>query len=179
MHYPDGVQAYLFRDQKGNCLQIIWLDDNRKDVLVPLAPGQKLELVHLDGWRTRLQGTTAGISLTASEEPLLLLYRDSRNGLAENLGTPAVWLDKAPPDISPGATSSFLLKGKGLTARSVQVDCSPLWKAVLKQAGKDRVECTIQAPASTSARQTRIHVQLLSGSNVTGQLTVPLKINRP
>jgi hypothetical protein len=30
-HYPNGVQAYLFRNGRGDCLQIVWLDDDRKE----------------------------------------------------------------------------------------------------------------------------------------------------
>ena len=178
MHYSNGVQAYLFRDQRGSCLQVLWLDDERKDVFVPLPAKQNVELVHLDGSRSKLQSTTGGISLSVSAEPVLLLYQGTEKRLAKTLGTPALRLETAPAAISSAATSTFLLNGEGLTARSLQVSCPLLWKTAVEQAGVNQVACTVRAPGSTSAREARVYVHLLAEGDVIGELTVPLRIAR-
>ena len=178
MHYSDGVQAYLFRDRNRKCLQVLWLDDGCKDVLVPLPPSQKVDLVHVDGSRTEMQSTTEGISLSVSAEPVLLLYQDGEAGLAKTLGTSVLHMEMPRDAISIGGTSMFVLKGPSLTAQSLRVSCPPLWKIALSQAGENQVKCTIRAPDSTSARETRIYVQLLAEGNAIGELTVPLRVAR-
>ena len=177
-HYPDGVQAYLFRNQQGGCLQLLWSDDARKDVLVPIPASQDVELIRLDGSRTRLRSTTGGISLGLSAEPSLLLYHDPRQGLAKTLGTPALSLASAPAAIGEAASSAFALRGKGLTPESLRVSCPPLWTTTVKQAGENQIECTIRAPDSTPAREARIHVQLLSTEHPIGELTVAVRVAR-
>ena len=175
-HYPNGAQAYLFRDDKGNCLQVLWLDGKREDVLVPLPAGRDVQVVHLDGSRAALHTSKGGVTVTLSEEPVLLLYQDAEGGLAKALGTPAVSLAGAPPAVARGESSAFSLAGEGLTADSVQVRCPPLWKTSLKQAGENRVAVTVGAPRSTPAREGRLHVQRLVAGKAVGDLAVPLRI---
>jgi len=178
MHYSDGVQAYLFRDRRGGCLQVLWLDDGRKDILVPLPPGKHVDLVHVDGSRAEMQSRAEGISLSVSAEPVLLLYQDGEAGLAKTLGTSILQTEISPDAINPGGTSVFVLKGPGLTAQSLRVSCPPLWKIALSQASQNQVKGTIRAPGSTSAREARIYVQFLAEGNVIGELMVPLRVAR-
>jgi len=178
MQYSDGVQAYLFRDALGKCLQILWLDDRRKDILVPLPPGKSVELVRVDGSRTEMRSTAEGISLSVSPESVLLAYQDEKAGLAKTLATSILQMEMPRDAISVGSTSTFVLKGPGLTVQSLRVSCPPLWTAALNQAAQNRVKCAIQAPNSTSAREGRIYVQLLAEGNVIGELTVPLRVAR-
>jgi len=175
-HYPGGVQAYLFRDRQGDCLQILWSDDGRRDVFLPLPASEDVRLVRLDGSRARLQSTGGGISLSVSDEPVLVLYRDPRQGLAKTLGTAAFSLQTAPADVAEGATSRFALSGQRLRAESLRVTCPPRWKTTLKQTGQHQVECTIHAPQSTPAREARVCVRLLSAGRLIGELTVPLRV---
>ena len=95
-HYPNGVQAYLFRDEQGGCLQVLWLDGRREDVFVPLAANQEVALVRIDGSRRELRSTNGGVTLSLSDDPLLLLYTDRETKLAESLGDPAMSLVAAP-----------------------------------------------------------------------------------
>ena len=175
-HYPNGVQAYLFRNSQGDCLQVLWLDDGRADVLVPLPAQRDVELVHLDGSRTKLQSAAGGVSLSLSAEPALLLYRDADQGLAKTLGVAAISLAAEPPAVRAGATSAFSLSGAGLTAESLRASCPPLWKTTLKQAGENQVQCTLEAPSSTPAREARIYVQRLASGKAIGESTVPVRV---
>jgi hypothetical protein len=143
-----------------------------------MPAGRDVELIHLDGSRSTLKSMTGGITVTASAEPVLLLYNDSRQGLAEALGTPAFLLQEPPAAINAGGKSTFLLNGPRLTAGALRVSSPPLWKTALRQVGKDQVECAVEAPQSTSARQMRSYIQLLEGANVIGELTVSLPVAR-
>jgi len=178
MHYPNGVQAYLFRDEQGNCLQVLWLDGKREDVLVPVPGNLDIQLVHIDGARTTLRSMAGGVSVTVSEDPILVFYRGRETALAKALGAPAASLAAAPAAIGPGGTSSLSLMGKALAALSVQTRCPPLWQASPKQAGEDRVDVTVQAPPSTPAREARVYVQILSDGAVVGELAVPVRVAR-
>jgi len=177
-HYPNGAQAYLFRDSSGGCLQILWLDDTRQEVLVPLPGKQNVELVRLDGSRATLANAAGGVTVSLSTEPIMLLYRAEKQGLAPALGTTAVSLAETPDAVSEGKTAAFSLEGEGLKAESLRAVGPPLWKVALKQAGRGRVECTVQAPHSTPAREARFYVQLVASGDLVGELTVPLRVTR-
>lgn len=176
--YPNGVQAFLFRDSSGGCLQVLWLDEARADVLVPLPANLDVELVRLDGSRAALQSTDGGISLTLSAEPILLFYRAADQGLARMLGSPALSLAVAPTAVGEASSSLFSLQGPDLTAESLRLSCPPLWTTILKPAGGNRVECAVQAPAATPAREARIYVQRVSGGNTIADLTVSIPVAR-
>jgi hypothetical protein len=178
IQYSDGIQAYLFRNPIGKCLQILWLDDGRKDILIPLPSDRNVELVHVDGSRTKIRSTAEGISLSVSREPVLLLYQDADTGLAKKLGVSILQMEVPRDAICPGGTSKFVLKGPNLTAQLLRVSCPPLWTATLNKAAQDQIEYTIRAPDSTYAREGRIYVQLLAEGNVIGELTAPLRVAR-
>jgi hypothetical protein len=155
---------------------VLWLDDAREDVLVPLPANQDVELVRLDGSRAALHSTHGGISLTLSAEPVLLFYQDTQQGLAKTLGTPTLSLTAAPAAIRPAATSVFSFQGQDLAAESLRVVGPPLWTITLKPAGKNQFECTVQAPAATPAREARIYVQRVSEGKTIADLTVPIPV---
>ena len=88
-HYPGGVQAYLFRDAQNHCLQVLWLDGKREDVLVPLVSEVPVQCIAIDGARRELRRAGGGVALTVSDDPVLLLYDGKDAGLAASLGDPA------------------------------------------------------------------------------------------
>ena len=177
-HYPDGEQAYLFRDDRGGCLQVLWLDDQRRDMCVPIASGRQVELIRLDGQRTRLESQAGGVAVTLSEEPALLLYQDDRQGLAPSLKQASVCLKAPPAEVAPGDSTSFVLEGAGLDTASLQVTAPPFWKTSLEKAGESLVQVTLTAPAATSARQARVYVQPLRNGKPTGELSISVRVTR-
>jgi hypothetical protein len=175
-HYAGGVQAYLFRDDTGRCLQILWLDGARRDVRVPLPAGREVEMVGIDGTRTALRTAAGGVTLTVSEDPILLLYGGAETGLPESLNEPAATVTERPGPVRPGEAVRFTLAGDGLTRGSVRVRCPPRWTASSRQTEAGAVEVTVQAPSSTPARQARVAVELRSEAAVTGQLAIPIPV---
>jgi len=176
-HYANGTQAYLFRDAAGNCLQVLWLDDAREDVLVPLPTHLPVDLVRVDGSRATLDSAGGGISLTVSAEPVLLFYQDPQQGLAETLGRPTVSLIELPVQAVAGQACRFVLQGIELKADALRVLAPWGWLVTLKDEG-DQVECQTQAPAETSAREARIYVQRVPDGKPIADLTVPLPVAR-
>jgi hypothetical protein len=169
--YANGVQAFLFRNASGDCLQVLWLDDAHQDHMVPLPADRDIQLVRVDGSSSMLRSTGGGITLTLSAEPVLLRYRDEKQGLAPALEPPALSLAAAPL-ATDEAEATFFLQGPELSAESLRVICPPLWTATLKPAAAGQIECTVRGPEATAAREVRICVQLLSAGNVVGELTV-------
>ena len=175
-HYPNGAQAYLFRDDKGNCLQVLWLDGKREDAAVPVPAGRDVRLIRLDGSGAKLQADTHGVTVTLSEEPVLLLYKDAKAGLGKALGRAAVSLAGAPAKAARGESASFVLTGEGLTADAVRVSGPPLWTTSVKQDGANRVAVTIGVPRATPAREGRLHVQRQVDGKAVGDVTVPIQV---
>ena len=177
-HYPGGTQAFLFRDSSGGCLQALWLDDAREDVLVPLPAKQDVELVRLDGSRAILHSAEGGITLTLSAEPVLLFYQDRQQGLADALGTPAISLAVDPLAVDASASSMFTVQGQGLTTESLRVVGPPLWSATITPSGVNQVVCQVRVPDGTPTREARFYAQRLSAGRVVAELTVPVPVTR-
>ncbi|HSI35881.1 MAG TPA: hypothetical protein VK986_20025, partial [Tepidisphaeraceae bacterium] len=70
------VRTHLFRDGQGNALQTVWADRGSHDVALPLPGVKSVDVIRIDGVRRTLTpaGDGASVTLTVSEEPLLLLY---------------------------------------------------------------------------------------------------------
>lgn len=173
-HYPNGVQAYLFCNASGGCLQILWWDEARGEHFVPLPAKQDVELVRIDGSHATLHSTDGGITLTLSPEPVLLFYRDRQERLAKSLGTPVISLDAVPPAVDAAGTTTFSVQGQELTAESLRVIGPPLWQATVKPAGENQVACLVCAPDGTTAREARFYLQRLSNGNTVAEMTVPV-----
>jgi hypothetical protein len=176
--YPGGVQAYLFRDASGGCLQVLWWDEARGEHCIPLPAGRDVELVRLDGSRATLHSADGGVTLTLSAEPVLLFYQESKQGLADALKPPALTLAAVPAAIGPGAAAAFTVQGQGLTAQSLRVLPPPLWTVSVQPSGDHQATCAVRAPGATTAREARFYVQQLEAGKPTADLTVPVPVAR-
>jgi hypothetical protein len=143
-------------------------------VFVPLPANHVVELVGIDGSRQTLQTTAGGITVTLSDDPLLLLYDDAPSKLAESLGEPVVSLAAEVEGVAPDSSVDFSLSGARV--QDLQVDCPPLWRVSTKQASHTRVDVTLHAPPLTTAREARVHVLLLEDSHVNGDLEVRVPV---
>lgn len=178
-HYPGGAQAYLFRDGKGKCLHVLWSDDARQDVQLPLPAGKEVELIYLDGSRSTLRSGANGVTLTAWAEPVLLAFRNDRAGLPPVLKPPAVELKQVPADVARGDSLSLVLEAEGLRAESIRLGGAALWKTAVKQSGPGQVTCTAEVPIASPAREALLTVGYLKNGQLVGQLAVPVKVTSP
>ncbi|HSJ04242.1 MAG TPA: hypothetical protein VK956_17380, partial [Verrucomicrobium sp.] len=133
--YEGGIRAMLFRDRDGQTLQVLWKDKGRQDVGVPL-PGLKgsgsgkgnVEVIGIDGTRRVYDAADGAVTLTVSEDPLLVLYQGD-----------AAASDKLPATLSaPQATVEARLSASVLKTVVVSVTLSP--------AAKSQAKATLQAP---------------------------------
>ncbi|MFT5123332.1 MAG: hypothetical protein ACI97B_001965 [Verrucomicrobiales bacterium] len=73
-HQPRGAQTYLFRDDQGQCLRVVWSDEKEETMRIPFGEGLRVRAIGIDGSEDVLISRNGGISVTVSDDPLLLLY---------------------------------------------------------------------------------------------------------
>ncbi|MBI1370374.1 MAG: cellulase family glycosylhydrolase [Planctomycetes bacterium] len=173
--YDNGVRAYLFRDEAGHCLEVMWADDATKIVDVPIHAAGAIDCVRLDGSRSALHAVHDAITLSVSDAPLMLLFDGAEAKLAESLAPPKVSLT-APAAVKRGDALSVDLTVDGLTAGDLSV-CGPvMWKAELADAGAGHVTLTIHAPVATPGRVARFEVQRRDGTGVNASVCIQVDV---
>ncbi|MEQ8785431.1 MAG: hypothetical protein RIC55_04000 [Pirellulaceae bacterium] len=175
-HYADGVQAYLFRDDQGRCLQVLWLDDARKDVLVPLADGMEVRVTSIDGSQRALEAARGGVTVTVSEDPVMLLYKDGDAKLPEELGAATTSLINAPLPVAVGGETTFTLSGEGLTVEALTIESPPQWTTKAVQSAEGEVRVAIQSPRNTPARQARLSIVQQAAGKPVGAIAVAVEV---
>lgn len=175
-HYANGAEAYLFTTPAGACLQVLWNEKARSDVAVPLAGVDAVRVIALDGSEVTLQPAAGAVTVTASTEPLLLLYQQAAPALAAALAPAGLQLAGPVLPVVKGATRDIALTGPGLTAAAVRVALPPGWQAACRETGADAVTCTITAPAATMAQLGRVQFTRVSGTQVAGAIGVELPV---
>ena len=81
---------------------MLWKGKGRQDVFVPLPGVKRVEVVRIDGSRRVLHAGGKGVTLSVSEDPLLLLY-DGKAALADALEKPLAALQTPPAMVrAPG-----------------------------------------------------------------------------
>ncbi|WDI40672.1 hypothetical protein [Bremerella sp. P1] len=76
--HPDGTQEFLFTDDQGACLKVVWNDERKKVVDLDVAADAKVDVIRIDGLRKRIDANRALVSIEVSEEPVLVLYQQPR-----------------------------------------------------------------------------------------------------
>ncbi|MDD4060437.1 MAG: glycosyl hydrolase [Kiritimatiellae bacterium] len=75
VRHANGVQSYLFRDETGDCLHVLWKEGARVDCGVPLPGVEAARLIRIDGGEVAMKPAGGVITLGLSGEPVLLRYR--------------------------------------------------------------------------------------------------------
>lgn len=174
--YADDAQAFLFRDQGNHCLQVLWADGQRKDVLVPLAADGTVELLNIDGTRASLTPAGGGVTVTLSDDPVMLLYDSSQAILPESLAPAALSLAAGSQSVAPGQSIQLQLRGAGLKPEEIEVAAPSGWKSELKPAGENQVQLTLTAPIATAAPEVRVYVKRKAGESVSAEIAIPLTL---
>jgi hypothetical protein len=162
--YPQGIHATLFRDRDGRSLQVLWKDKGRQDVLLPLAGVKDVQIIHIDGSSRALDAGGEGITLSVSEDPLLVLYQGD-GSLAKVLGPPLAAIAAPPATISRRGPTTIGVALAGIEASEVGLVLPPFWKAdkTLPAAGQKDVRFTLHPPAGSAVREADVIVTLGSG----------------
>jgi len=174
--YPDGTQAYLFKDKDDNCLVVLWNETARRDVALPLNGVAGVDLVRVDGGRVTLAPDAAGVTVGVSTEPVLLFFTQKDAKLPDALATPAFALATEPMPGTRGKSSVIALKGAGLTAQSLRVTAPPQWKVEVGAGNAEGLEFSVAVPDTTAARGARVTIQKLTGDKVSSEITLTVPI---
>jgi hypothetical protein len=166
--YPNGVSAYLFRDRDQRTLEVLWKDQDRADLLLPLTGVGKVTVIGIDGRRSQLDAGGRGLTLTVTPDPLLLLYGGGAAQLPDQLGAPAASLAALPTGIVKGTTTNLTITGDA----AVELAGPALWPAVKTEAA-GQTTFAVQIPDGTTAREGDFVVRLKDGA---GQLSARLPV---
>ena len=153
--YPEGVSAFLFRDRDGRNLQVLWKDKGRLDVAIPLPGVQGVEVIRIDGSHRALQAAGKDLTITLTEDPLLLLYEGPAGPLPPALGPPPVSL-AALPVFQRGAPAELNLQV--LAKEELTLQSPPNWR--VQQSGS---KFLVTAPTETAAREADLTIALAGG----------------
>jgi hypothetical protein len=176
--YAGGTRAYLFRDRAGRSLQVLWNDKARMDVGVPLPGVAAVQVIRIDGRRTELAAGGKGVTLSVSENPLLLLYQGGA-GLADELGPPAACFPSLPPAMIKGAAVPLVvsLRGSGIAPERIALVAPPSWTVRPSADRQDAshpgwVSFDVAAPATSEVRQGDLLLRIKDeAGNLCGQLS--------
>lgn len=157
--YSNGVHAFLFADRDGGCLQVLWNDSGRTDVLLPLPGTREATVIGVDG-RTRTVRADRGIPLSVSADPLMVVYENSEPSLAESLPASPVTFD--PPASLPSERSTITVRAAADVAPRVSLEAPPFWtveRAGLSTTdGESEITFGLVPPKPTSVREVELVV---------------------
>lgn len=180
--YDGGISAFLFRDKDGRNLQMLWKDKGRVDVTVPLPGIQDVQLIAIDGRRSTLQAAGSGITLTISEDPLLLLYQGENTALATSLSAPAASITVLPTAVIKGDSVMLGVSLMSQSADGVSLVTPPFWtvkKSVDQKdrAGAELVTFALAAPNASLAREGNLVLPLKDAAGVVrGELSARIPL---
>ena len=178
--YEGGISAFLFKGKDDRNLQVLWKRKGRQDVFVPLPGVKEVQIIRIDGSRRTLNADGKGITLTISEDPLLLLYA-GESVLAQALGAPALTLQALPQSMVRGSPTTVNVVAGNMSADQVSLIAPPFWKVekvspASEGGGQALVRFTLTPPQGSAVREADLIVTLDVQGNRHGELycRVPL-----
>lgn len=150
--YGEDTRAFLFRNQEGASLQVLYKDKGRIDTFIPLPGVGEVEVIWIDGTRTTLDAGGEGITLTLSNDPVSITYQGGPEKLPAELGEPAISLASAPQALVRTEKAVVEVTVNRGSAEQVTMAAQPLW-TVEKAVDGNIVRFTLSAPEQTNARE--------------------------
>ncbi len=174
--YEQDIHAYLFRDSSGRCMQIIWKEKGRRDLNLPLPCAGKVMVIDIDGRRNELNAGGTGITLTASEDPCMLLYESDSKTLPDALKNPSARIASVPAQTVKGKSATILVEKNPDHFGDTELLAPDDWRVTRANAGQQH-EYHIQIPSDSSAREGRCVVRIRNGDGtISGLLRVGLTV---
>ena len=162
--YGGNTRAFLFADQEGNCLQVLYNEQGRSDEFIPLAGVAAVKSIGVDGRIRQFDAGGKGLTLTISEEPVLLLYKAEKPCLPQELGVPTGTFLKTPSQMVAGEAGTFSIALDGMTRQQVQLLLPPFWTEVQceesMEQGSTMLTFTIKGTEYSTAREADINLLL-------------------
>ncbi|PTY01956.1 hypothetical protein DB346_10930 [Verrucomicrobia bacterium LW23] len=195
--YDNDTNVFLFRDKDNRALLIAYKQKGRRDVFLPLPGVRNVEAIRIDGTRNTLSANDKGISLTISEDPVLLLYEGGVATLPDKLEPAHVRVTAVPETIVRGAGTTITAKLNGVPADRLELKVPPFWKVTSTTAkaadGSEEVRFALDVPMESAVREADMallvkdHAGAVNGlfsirPNVTGMISMdvlPIPFGQP
>ena len=123
--YEGGTSAFLFRDRDNRCLEVLWKDKGRADILLPMPSAGKVTLIDIDGRRSELDARGKGLTLTVTEDPVLLLYESGAGQLPDRLEAPQVEITSLPEGLIKGLPGRLAVQWSRQDWCAIRIDRAP------------------------------------------------------
>lgn len=176
--YEEDIRAFLFRDKDGRCLQVLWKEDGRADIFLPLHEVGRINLIRTDGSSGVLDASGRGVTLGVSPEPLLLLYEQNEGELPQKLGAPFLALQALPTQILRGGKTGFIIECESPGPDALEFVLPPFWEISKERISPKEMKCSLSAPAVTQAREGRILVRMMPrNGSAQGELYLEVPID--
>ena len=106
-----------------------------------------------------------GVTLSVTEDPVLLLYDGGEATLAKELGTPAAALQSPPLTVAKHGSTTLTVAVNGGSAERIKVIAPPFWmvKKILDAGDPHIVHFTLTAPTTSAVREADFIVTVDNG----------------
>jgi hypothetical protein len=169
--YDGNVDAYLFKDKNGNALQILWAEKGRTDIGLPLAGVKEVEMIAIDGRISTLNAGGKGITVTAGDDPIMLMYHTDATALADKLDAPVVTVTSAIGSVIKGDQTPLTVGLNGVSADAVSLNLPAGWTSNRTAADSTSATFSMAMPTESDARAGAIQINVKDASgNMIGQL---------
>jgi hypothetical protein len=187
--YGNGVQAFLFRDKEANNLQILYRESGHSDVFIPFKDVDAVKITQLDGSIRTMHAGGKGITLSITEDPVLIEYRGGAASLPLVLEEAEIELSNRSEAVVAGEESTFDVVLNHVPEEQVELQLPPFWtshsRLITDSKGRKTIRYTFRIPPQSTVREAtvrallkdddkRIKGELSFRSNVTGALSLNL-----
>ena len=173
--YADDIHAFLFRDTEGRALQVWYKDKGQQDVFIPMTGVGEVNTIQIDGSRSTLQAGEKGITLTITEDPILLLYENGEKVLPAGLEKAKIELGKRPESIVLGNNNELDIVLNQVPENNVIIKLPPFWteqhSIATDKNGNKVLRYTLDSPNTSTIREANIVIQTKDQhGNINGEL---------
>ncbi|MEZ0295841.1 MAG: sugar-binding protein, partial [Candidatus Methylacidiphilales bacterium] len=159
-----GVHAFLFRDRDDKALQIWYTEKGREDLFIPLPGVNEVQVVRIDGTRSTLFAGDKGITLTVTEDPILLQYVGGAKQLPASTTAPEIALRDAPPSLVRGEKTQLGVLLNAVDPSRISLKAPPFWQVTSQTQtlqSQKVLTFSLNAPEQSNVREAEMVVQLM------------------
>jgi hypothetical protein len=174
--YDNGVQSFLFCDEQENHLQILYRENGHSDVFIPLEAVDAVKVTKLDGSIETMTAGKKGITLSITEDPVLIEYQGGPRALPAMLGKAEIELGNRNGEIVAGEEGELDVILNNIPEEQVELKLPPFWtsgsRVITDSDGRKIIRYTFRIPSQSTVREANIAVLLKDKDNsIKGELS--------
>lgn len=178
--YADGARVFLFTDRDHRSLLVAYRDKGCEDVFFPLPGVNATEMIRIDGSRDRLDAGGKGISLTISEDPVLILYENGPQSLPANLTPSSVRFATLPPALHRDEENILIAFADGIAPETIDLQAPPFSEVRRETTainGKPAVRFAVKVAPGSELREADLALVVRgAGQSVCGLLSTRIPV---